>query len=164
MARYVDDYQGIVGHDVAPRGMDPNYRGGYGGMRMGGGRAQAEYGWYRMRHPDDFEGSGGFAGFSGRYDRAMKPRQLYHGAVQHGGRGDGGVRSLRYDRELLRDFNANSPALSRERGRYDVEQRRPLPRGISPWSRRQEPGYSNRGIVDAGYAEGWAWGPMPGAR
>lgn len=169
MARYVDDYRGIIGHDVPGRGMDPNYRGGYEGMRMRGGPSQAEYGWYRALHPGDFAGAGGSGGFGPRRGPlGLPPAEARMGPTRgpqgpHGW-GEGGVRNSRYDRELLHDFNANSPALARERGRYDLEQRRPLPRGVSPWRTANRPGYSNRGMSDAGYSEGWAWGPMRGAR
>lgn len=155
MARYFDDYRGIVGHDLPPRGMDPNYSGPYGGMRMSAGRYQAEYGRYRARHPDEFGPPEAFV-HGGRGGYAPVPERTR-------GRGDGGVRNLRYDRELLHDFNANSPALQR-RGRYDREQRRPLPRGVSPWARPGRPDYADRGVPQAGYGEGWAWGPMPGSR
>ena len=166
MARYVDDFQGIIGHDLPGRGMDPNYRGAYGGMRMAGGGYQAAYGRYRLGHAEDFGGSGGFRG---RYGGATGPGI---GRPRGGGPGrydrewsGGGVRNIRYDRELLHEFNANSPALRRG-GRYDMEHLRPLPRGVAPWSRGrgERPDYSNRGVSDAGYSEGWAWGPMRGAR
>lgn len=169
MARYVDDYQGIVGHDVPPRGMDPNFRGVYGGMRMRGGRGQAEYGRYRLQHPEDFGGSGGFAGRYGAHGvapgrRREVPREPGVGYGREWG--SGGVREIRYDRELLHDFNANSPALEPRRGPYDVDTRSRLRRGVAPWSRGPggHPWYSNRGISDAGYSEGWAWGPMRGSR
>jgi hypothetical protein len=152
MARYVDEYQGIAARDMPARGMDPNFRGAYGGMRMHGGPYQAEYGRHRMRHPGDFERWGGAMGAG--------ERRMPRGAADW----RGGVRDIRYDRELLHDFNANSPALQRGRGGRDLEPRRPLPRGIAPWSRPGRAGYSNRGISDGGYSEGWAWGPMRGAR
>lgn len=152
MARYVDEYQGIAARDMRARGMDPNFRGAYGGMRMQGGPYQAQYGRYRMRHPGDFEGSGGLLGAG--------ERRISRGGFDPG---NGGVRNLRYDRELLHDFNANSPALQRGVGR-DLEPRRPVPRAVAPWSRPGRAGYSNRGISDGGYSEGWAWGPMRGAR
>lgn len=173
MARYVDDYHGIVGHDTSPDGMDPNYRGRYRGMRMGGDRHQAAYGWYRLQHPNDFGGSGGFRGRTpagnqhrlgrgDRYDQGARggPSVRYDADWQ-----SGGVRNLRYDRELLRDFNANSPALQRA-GSYDDEHLSRLPRGVAPWSRGRGGwlGGSNRGITEAGYGESWAWGPMRGAR
>lgn len=165
MARYYDDFQGIIGHDLPGRGMDPNYRGAYRGMRMGGDRYQAAYGRYRLSHADDFGGSGGFRGRYGVHPAprggwpARQGRELFEQ-----GRGGGGVRDLRYDRELLHEFNANSPSLERG-GRYDRGHLQPLPRGAAPWSRgRGQMGYSNRGMSDAGYSEGWAWGPMRGAR
>lgn len=179
MARYVDDYRGIIGHDTAARGMDPNYSGGYRGMRMGGSGYQAAYGRYRLEHAEDFGGSGGFRGRSGpaslagggrtraphgvaRYDREMEARRA-HG--YDSGWESGGVRDLRYDRDLLREFNANSPGL-RTGGRYDREHVRRLPHGVAPWSRGRGnwEEYSNRGLTDAGYSEGWARGPMRGAR
>lgn len=177
MARYVDDYRGIIGHHTAPAGMDPNYGGRYRGMRMDGSGYQAAYGRYRLEHAEDFGGSGGFRGrsawapVSGGGRRGGTPagaryaRELEGAGRYDTGWGTGGVRDLRYDRELLREFNANSPALQRG-GRYDREHLRRLPRGVAPWSRARGnwEEYSNRGVTDAGYSEGWAWGPMRGAR
>lgn len=156
MARYVGDYQDVSGHGGPARGMDPNYLGHYGGMRMGGGPGQAEYGRYRMRHPRDYDGAGGPFG---RYDRDLQYTGEYEAGYDRprGGGYDrgwrGGVRDLRRDRETMRGFNANSPAL--RPGGYDREQRgggrydRDLSRGRGFW---QE--YANRGIGSGGYAEG----------
>ena len=48
MSRYEYEFSGITARFVEPSGMDPNYRGGYRGMRMIGrdGRAKS------MRVPD----------------------------------------------------------------------------------------------------------------
>lgn len=157
MARYVDDYQGISGQFERPRGIDPNYRGPYRGMRMRSEPGQAAYGRHRLTHPEDFEGSGGFLG---RYGR----RGLYTGEFEagYGGQGGGGgVRDLRRDRQALREFNANSPQLRGEQG-YDRDAR-PRREPRFPHPRYDRPDYANRGIA-GGYSEGWAWGPMRGAR
>ena len=155
MARYVDDYQGISGHRDRARGMDPNYRGGYGGMRMRAEEGQAAYGAYRVTHPQAFQGSGGVAGRYAPRHGSGRPERGQGGYDREWG--GGGVRELRRDPDAMREFNARSPML-RDRG-YDREQR-PLGRGPE----RDRFGYSNRGISSAGYAESWAWGPMRGAR
>lgn len=163
MARYTDEYEGITGGFRQPRGMDPNFRGGYQGMRMGGGPNQAEYGRYRMRHPGDFQGSGGYqggygayyTGEGGRYAADYRPE--WHG---------GGLRDPRYDRGLMHDFNANSPMLRSYRGRYGRDMERPRHAGEAPGSTHQgyDPRYANRGVSSSGFSEGWARGPMRGAR
>lgn len=159
MARYVDDYQGISGHPTRPRGLDPNYREGYGGLRMQGGWGQAEYGRYRFVHEDEM-GDREWHGFGQR-------RGLYAGDLDRGyervrmnpesGRRGGGVRDLRRDRRALREFNASSPSLGDDRG-YDVDRPR------RSHDQRYRFGYANRGLPSGGYGEGWAWGPMRGAR
>lgn len=169
MARFVDRYQEISGHHEPPRGMDPNYRGRYRGMRMGAEPGQGAYGWYRWRHADELGGNGGFPGRSpgakqGRhdaYDSHLRRPRSYDWEL-----GGGGVRDARYDRQLLHDFNANSPALrgeGRPQGRYGVDYRQ---RGSHPIPRPTENrfGYTNRGIGSAGFSESWAPSPGRGAR
>ncbi|HEX2094130.1 MAG TPA: hypothetical protein VHG28_17130, partial [Longimicrobiaceae bacterium] len=64
MARYEDDYYGksYRGFSLRPEpigedSLDPNYRGGYRGMRMQDGYGgQAAYGRYRARHAGDLGG------------------------------------------------------------------------------------------------------------
>ena len=154
MARYSYDFMGIRGNAGNPRGMDPNYRGGYGGMRMHGDDAQAAYGRHRATHPEDFQGSGGFRGARGGYDR---------------GWGGGGVRDLRNDPRAMRDFNANSPVVryggDYGRRRYGSDYGRGgAPRRAPEHFQGERFDYANRGLGSGGYGEGWAWGPMRGAR
>lgn len=158
MARYAYDYQGIPARLRYDNGMDPNFRGGYRGMRMTGGDWQAAYGRHRLHHAGDLETAGGFygRGLRGEYPR-MRERLPEETA-------GGGTRDRRYDRDLLRQFNANSVRLrgegrgSEERGAEGREVDRP---------RRQrggnEFGYTNRGLSESGYSQGWARGPMRGA-
>lgn len=162
MARYVDEYQGISAHDEPPRGMDPNYRGGYGGMRTRGGHGQAAYGRYRMGHADDLGGERGpFGMYGGRgmytgeyeagYDRPA-PRGYdrgYQGRGYDRGWQGGGVHGYADDRMVW----GRGPGYDRDMGGP--------PRGHE---RGYWPGYSNRGLSRGGYSEGWAWGPMRGAR
>lgn len=176
MARYQEDYGGIAGDLHDHRGMDPNHRGGYQGMRMHAGQRQAAYGWHRWTHPRDFHGSGGFDGrYSGDYDRSA-PRRLPSHGYDREIRGAGGVYDLVRDPEHLRMFNSDSirfrdegqGAPRRQTGnRYENDyrgsgaERSPAPRGYDSGLRRA---YGNRGINEAGYGEAWAWGPMRGSR
>lgn len=170
MARYQEEFMGIPGGPGTPRGMDPNYRGGYRGMRMHGDARQGAYGWHRWTHEEDFAGSGGFLG---RVDRPQGPPREggYRrppGAYDREW-GGGGVRDLRHDPRAMREFNAESPALHPEerhgRPRYDDFARRPGPRRPMPGHYQGERfDYANRGLSSGGYGEGWAWGPMRGAR
>lgn len=166
MARYSHEFMGIRGDPRDTRGMDPNYRGGYRGMRMHGYDDQAAYGWHRWTHDEDFEGSGGYMGRSNPPERAMyeggyrRPRGAYDR-----GWGGGGARDPRF----VRDFNANSPVVryggDYDRPRYGEEFRRrnaPQPRPGHFQGERFD--YANRGINSGGHSEGWAWGPMRGSR
>jgi len=167
MTRYQHEFMGIPAGSWTPRGMDPNYRGGYRGMRMRGDDRQAAYGWHRWTHEEDFAGSGGFLG---RVDRPLRPSgeggyRRPPAAYDRDWEG-GGVRDLRRDPRAMREFNANSPALHPEEGygpaRYDDFARR---RGPLPGHYHGERfDYANRGLSSGGYGEGWAWGPMRGAR
>ena len=163
MARYVDDYQGIPGHASAPRGMDPNYRGGYRGMRMGGDPGQGAYGMYRWRHQRDLEGEGGFTGRGSPYDAGYRggPRRFYDFET----RGGGGLRNPRYDRDFLRGFNAYSPEYRREEGRergYGGDYR--AEGGPIPSHDRYRFGYTNRGLGSGGFSEAWQHRPAHGSR
>lgn len=176
MARYENEYLGYYSDAGRARGADPNHRGGnYRGMRTWGGEGQAPYGAYRMRHPQDFEGSGGRYGrYGGGPAYSTEFENAYGGYVSRGYDREwqgGGVHDPRYDVEYLRDFNAYSP---RFRG-YDRDQmggrsRYDLPYGghagdqLSARYRNYRIGYANRGLSSGGYSEGWAWGPMRGAR
>ena len=97
MSRYVHEFRDISGDALPPRGMDPNYRGRYRGMRMGAEEGQGAYGWYRWRHARELGRGGG-------YDRGYGPARFYDWEM----RGGGGVRDPRYDREFIRGFNADS--------------------------------------------------------
>ena len=162
MARYETDFIGMPGLFRNPSGLDPNYSGGYGGMRMAGGGGRAAYGSHRLFHQRDLETEGGFRGIHGGAGRGGRQRFDPTWEVR------GGVRDHYRDGGVLREFNANSPQFAGPiRGRYDREmgdRQRFLPE--RQWSppRTYRPGYSNRGMTDAGYSEGWAFGPMRGAR
>jgi hypothetical protein len=168
MARYASEYQGIPGWGGEPRGMDPNHRGGYQGMRMQSGPHQAPYGWHRWTHPNDFEASGGFRGRYGGAARETGERYLNsRPSYDRDLRGGGGVHDWRYDTEYLRDFNAESTRFGPD-GRWGVRsgaapeesglrQRRPYDGGFR-WGRPP------RGMSEGGYSEPWTWGPMRGSR
>ena len=166
MARYVHDFRDISGEPLPPTGMDPNYRGGYRGMRMGADPGQGAYGWYRWRHAGELGTSGGFAGQSlprgpGGYDRGYRPAGTYDWEM-HGG---GGLRDPRYDREFVRGFNADSQMFrdeGRREGRYGTDYREhgghPVPRDT-----RDRFVYSN-GMTSGGYSEAWQHRPGRGSR
>jgi hypothetical protein len=168
MARYEREYGGIRADAGAPRGMDPNYREGYGGMRMQGSPHQAPYGLYRHHHAGEL-GNAGPEGYraGGRYDReAIYPRRRLE-RPDSAGRGDGGVHDWREHPEWIRQYNANSPLLrggGREQDRMSPG--REMRRGGRPYQidarYRQE--YGNRGLSSSGFSEPWARGPNPGAR
>ncbi|HUE97507.1 MAG TPA: hypothetical protein VMN39_12675 [Longimicrobiaceae bacterium] len=75
MARYEYEFKGITARFVEPEGMDPNYRGGYRGMRMQGREGRAPYGSHRLTHPIDMEEWGGFAGIHGGSPRPGAERR-----------------------------------------------------------------------------------------
>jgi hypothetical protein len=165
MARYVDEYQGIYGDMYRTDGMDPNYRGGeYRGQRMrgAGGSGPAPYGLYRLRHADDLGTEGGFpglqriVGYDADHRRLGRPREL-------AGRETGGVRDPR-DPELLRQFNAHSPAL--RAGEWAERRGEDFQRGGHPTAPDEtyRPGYGEPGKGEGGYTDAWARGPMPGSR
>ena len=170
MARYVNDYRDTSGDPLPPSGMDPNYRGRYRGMRMGADPGQGAYGWYRWRHAGELGPAGGFAGrplpggrgYDRGYDRGYQAGRFYDWEL-HGG---GGLRNPRYDREFIRDFNANSQMFrdeGRREGRYGTDYRErgghPLPRDT-----RDRFGYTNRGLSSSGYSEAWQHRPGHGSR
>lgn len=165
MARYTDEYQGIHVRTDYAAGADPNYRGGvYRGQRMYGRGGQAEYGRYRLAHADELGGEGGFQGrlrqirdYAGDYQRSGRT------GYDWGMRGGGGVHDPRYDREHLRDFNANTPALRSFAGYRGVD----YTRGGSHPAGRYDTfrwRYANRGLTSSGFSEQWARGPMRGSR
>lgn len=147
--RYVDEFAGIPAGFRRPGGQDPNYRDGYAGMRMGGGGGRAPYGAHRMWREHDLETAGGFHGAHDFHDgpnRLPDPRWEREGmGIPHLRRLESGSRRERYGGDLERRV-----------------QRRPEP-GWAP-DRGYRPGYTNRGLTEAGYGEGWARGPMRGAR
>ena len=163
MARYVHDFRDISGDPLPPTGADPNYRGRYRGMRMGADPGQGAYGWYRWRHAGELgRGPGNDQGYVRGYDGGYQARRFYDWEL-HGG---GGLRNPRYDREFLRDFNANSQAFrdeGRREGRYGGDYRQrggyPLPRDT-----RDRFGYTNRGLSSSGYSEAWQHRPGHGSR
>lgn len=143
MARYEREYgESMRGFDMRPgrsgvRGADPNYRGGYGGLRMEPGYGgQAAYGWHRATHRDELGGYGGYRGVDRRYDQmgGYRTNPVYNGEYenQYGSRGhnirrgydngygpggDGGVRG---DTRYLGQYNSHSPGIQNAPGRgYD---------------------------------------------
>ena len=165
MARYINDFRGMSGAPRPAQGHDPNYRGGYRGMRQGADPGQGAYGWYRRQHPFDLEGSAsrGEAMLSGynTYDRNFRQGRFYDWEM-HGG---GGLRNPRYDRNFLRSFNANSQAYRNEgrfEGRYgtDYRERGDHPMGDSAY--RFD--YGNRGLNNSGFSEAWQHRPGHGSR
>lgn len=155
MARYEYEFNGITARFVEPDGLDPNYRRGYGGMRMRGRDGRAPYGSHRLTHPIDLDGSGGFGGI----------HEERGGAAREGwdwGEGQGHFGQRRQER--LRSFNANSPGL--EGGYASDRDRRERRAPERTWAvpRTYRPGYSNRGMPDPGYSEAWARFPMRGGR
>jgi hypothetical protein len=111
MSRYATEFGGLpnVGE---PRGMDPNYRGGYGGMRMGSGYGRAAYGEHRFLRSGDLESAGGFYGIhSGSGADYRHPQE--RGAYDRGWSERGGVRDSYRDERLIRDFNDRSRAVAR---------------------------------------------------
>lgn len=137
---------------------DPNYdENGYWGMRMRRGQDRAAYGWFRRDW--NLETFGGYGGIHG-------PPEYFGGPKGDPAWELGGVSSPQRDIRVLRDFNATSPVFAGD----GIAGNRLLPSGdqtpVRSWERRAgfEGDYSDRGVVDAGYSEGWARGPMPGAR
>jgi hypothetical protein len=163
MARYIDEFVGISAGFRAPSGADPNYRDGYAGMRMIGGRGRAAYGAHRLSREEDLGTAGRFGGLlvSGR--GGIRPHSDPRWEES------GGIGASYRDPRLLHDFNAHSPAYldddQRSRSGHGLERGRRYVRAPG-WSPRRayHPRYTNRGVTDAGYSEGWARGSMPGAR
>ena len=158
MARYEEEFAGMPARARPPTGVDPNFRGGYGGMRMHGGYGRAAYGAHRMDHLHDLEGSGGYGGI-----HPGGPPQRWRG-YDRDWHEMGGVRRFR-DPHFLHEYNANSPALRRRGYGAEMEPvREPWP--VQTWEHqgRYRPGYSNRGMSDGGYSEPWAHFPMRGGR
>jgi hypothetical protein len=169
MPRYARDFEGIPARlEGEARGMDPNHRGGYQGMRMISGRGQAPYGWHRFTHEADFEGSGGFRGRfgggpSGRDDHFRNSRPRYDRDLQ----GGGGVHDWRYDTAYLRDFNSESTRFG-ENGQWGSGRGEGRGGSPGPGQGRYDGGFRwgrpQRGLNEGGYGEPWAWGPMRGSR
>lgn len=82
MTRYVDEFMGIPNEFHRARGLDPNYRQHYHGMRMRGHERQAPYGAYRARLREELGHSAGFHGIEnweydgGGYDRGYRGYRL----------------------------------------------------------------------------------------
>lgn len=157
MQRYDENLRYVPARGVPGRGGDPNYRGGmYRGLRMQPDEpGRAPYGRDRLRHAGDLGGYGYFPGIYRRTAGARGPR--YDLALLN--RYDQSVREAhpafrsRRDPELLREFNANSPALRFGTRGGDV-------RGPAAADPRAEPprlrgGYTNRGVTPSGFGERW---------
>jgi len=184
---------GTAGYQMGPGwgwgdDRDPNWRGGsYHGQRMDGGSWQAAYGRNRFDHQADLGGAGGF---DGRYDlpEGFYDRNGYY-HEQREGRTQGNVpgrwlgqprydqelradaSGVRYDREYLRQYNANSPALRQGggpdrswgfsagqnappmRGRHDARDQRTDERGAQ--------GYNSGGFSSHGYQGPGTRGSLP---
>jgi hypothetical protein len=138
MARYDHWYEGISARPEPPRGMDPNYRDGYRGMRMQGGPWQAEYGRYREYHQDslDFRRGSPVSGYGDDYELTPTLYDPQSGL-------DDGSGYVRYEPDL--------------RGGRDPQ------RGPGPVPGYRF-GYGSRGLNAGGYSPGWAFGPMRGSR
>lgn len=160
MARYESEFAGLSAGFRQPSGADPNYRGGYRGMRMWGGEGTAPYGGHRYRHQGDLGGSGGWSGIHPHYEPRMS--RVYDAEQRRSG-----VRRFG-DPRLMHDFNASSPAYRGRRPQWSGEEFRPTRREGSDrdWDvdRRYRGGYSNRGVGEGGYSEPWARFPMRGGR
>jgi hypothetical protein len=184
---------GMRGYEMGPGwgwedDRDPNWRGGtYHGMRMDGGSWQAAYGQNRFYRQADLGGAGGF---DGRYDLpngfydgngyyheqwegqargAVPGRWLGHPRYDQDLRGDGG--GVRYDREYLRQYNSQSPALRQGggprrswgfsagpdappmRGRHDSRDQQTDERGYV--------GYNTGGFASHGYQGPGTRGSIP---
>jgi hypothetical protein len=161
MTRFDRDFEGIPASAVLTEGLDPNYRGGYRGMRMTASSGQAAYGAHRLSHIRDLETAGGFGGIHG-------PNELDDGGslLPPGGH-TGGVRPFS-DAEMMRDFDSRGERYATDRyGPHPQESRAPSDsEGVEDWTlaRPHEPDYGNRGMPPAGFSESWARGPMPGSR
>lgn len=157
MARYENEFNGIPARFSEPHGADPNYTGGYGGMRMRGWGGRAPYGEHRAHHLDDLGGSGGFGGIH----RGVQPvpARGYDREWQE----ETDQRPFRNQR-MMREFNSNSPALRRGYGREMEGPRERAPQRDWAIQRGYRQGYSNRGMSDAGFSENWARFPMRGGR
>ena len=166
MARYARDFMGIEGDPRDVRGMDPNHRGGYRGMRTHGDDGRAAYGWHRWTHREDFQGSGGYRGNPDVWTRQgyggdfHRPRGGYDREWSGGGSRDPRqTRGFQGDRPVAR-FGGDPG-----RPRYGDDFRRRNAGDQGPGHFQGERfDYANRGLSSGGYSEGWAWGPMRGAR
>lgn len=159
MARYERTFMGIPAESSRPAGFDPNYGERYLGMRMRGGDGRAAYGAHRLVRRDDLGGRGGFYGTHGHHHpRSVRPFDPDWERI-------GGVRDSFREQELIRDFNANSPAFE-PRGRRESDSRSMDHPSARRWNVRNgmEPDYGNRGVVEAGYGERWAQWPIRGDR
>ncbi|MQA90519.1 MAG: hypothetical protein GEU90_09815 [Gemmatimonas sp.] len=157
MARYESEFDGMPALFTQPRGLDPNFRGGYGGMRMRDVWGRAAYGDYRLRHQYELETEGGYCGIHRGLGgpRTRTPRAW----EESGGLVDPRVR------RAIEEFDARGPRYAgpprQRRARYDMDISTPT-RGRPHAG--YEPRYTNRGVTPGGYGVGWAYGAMPGSR
>jgi len=156
MSEQIEEFVGIAAVFREPTGLDPNFDGGYRGMRMGAGWGRAAYGAHRRDREWDLESVGGFGGIHPSSGPPVgEQRWEEHGRV-----------APAFDEPgLLRDFNAASPALEStseagalERREKVLPERPWMPQGVA------QPGYGNRGLAPGGYSEAWARWPMRGGR
>jgi hypothetical protein len=152
MSHYVDDFAGISARFTRPTGYDPNYRGGYRGLRTVGGAGRAAYGAHRYLSRGELGTMGGYGGI--------------HDAPGRPGRGEeeevaGRVRDPFRDERLLRQYNSRSPSLA-DRARlprsrsYDREVTRRERDRDWVLDHRYRGEYSNRGMPPAGFSDGWS--------
>jgi len=177
----VRGYEMDAGWGWEDDGGDPNWRGGgYRGMRMEGGGRQAAYGRERLYRQNDLGGHGGFDGrsdlpngwFDGQgyyheqYERQGRMAPPRHAAGWQRQQGPGGMDGgVRYDREYLRQYNANSPSLGeggpRRSWGFSPGPDAPRMRGHDtrgrPTDERGHTGYNTGGFAEGKY-------PGPGTR
>ncbi len=162
MARYEKEFMGMPANFEGASGLDPNFGDYYRGMRMGSDGRRAAYGAHRLVRRQDLGTEGGFFGrFGGRPGGARDYDPRWER--------DGMVHDSAEDPGLLHHYNANSPRFAEPHGDEEAHRRAERNEKMLPepaWMARRayNPRYSNRGVSDAGYSEGWAHGPMRGAR
>lgn len=136
MASFKDDFIGISADPGEAQGSDPNFRNGYGGMRMTGRDGRAAYGAHRIRRAADPRGWVG----ENRIVAGSEPIRL-------GRSGESAAASgLARRRKGVRD-TVTRPSEEMARRRTEL-------------MRRRRPGYSNRGLSEGGFSERKSSSPL----